>query len=177
MSLEDYEPVAARLHRLLQSLRSQAFEPAVITHLLSAPGADICVMRAELWVNGVLRATGHAEEVRGQGNVNRTSHLENCETSAIGRMCESYYPTDNAAKRPSREEMQKVARSSTDGTDGGGFIRDTTPFSMTNKIPGKCHRCFGKVGKGEGVAIKNGDKWITAHLEGQCPPDDTEEPF
>ena len=177
MSLEDYEPVAVRLHRLLTTLRSESREPAVITHLLSAPGADICVMRAELWVDGVLRATGHAEEVRGQGNVNRTSHLENCETSAIGRMCESYNPTADAAKRPSREEMQKVARSSKDGTDGGGFIRDTTPFSMTNKIPGKCNKCFGKVGKGEGIAIRNGDKWITAHRDGECPLDEGEDPF
>jgi hypothetical protein len=180
MSLEDYEPVAVRLHRLLTQLRESGratnSEPAVVTHLLSAPGADICVMRAELWIDGVLRATGHAEEVRGQGNVNRTSHLENCETSAIGRMCEAYNPTADAAKRPSREEMQKVARNK-DGTDGGGFIRDTTPFSMTNKIPGKCNKCFGKVGKGEGIAIRNGDKWITAHRDGECPPDDSEEPF
>jgi hypothetical protein len=34
---------------------------------------------------GRVLATGHAEEVRGQGNVNRTSALENAETSAIGR--------------------------------------------------------------------------------------------
>lgn len=30
-------------------------------------------------------ATGHAEEVRGSSNINKTSALENCETSAIGR--------------------------------------------------------------------------------------------
>ena len=30
-------------------------------------------------------ATGFAEEVRGQGKINKTSALENCETSAIGR--------------------------------------------------------------------------------------------
>lgn len=30
-------------------------------------------------------ATGHAEEVRGSSNVNKTSALENCETSSIGR--------------------------------------------------------------------------------------------
>lgn len=28
---------------------------------------------------------GHAEEIRGQGYVNKTSALENCETSAVGR--------------------------------------------------------------------------------------------
>ena len=30
-------------------------------------------------------ATGFAEEVRGSSNINKTSALENCETSAIGR--------------------------------------------------------------------------------------------
>lgn len=29
--------------------------------------------------------TGHAQEIEGSGNVNRTSALENCETSAVGR--------------------------------------------------------------------------------------------
>lgn len=44
------------------------------------------VMRATVTDEaGRVLATGHAEEVRGQGNVNRTSALENAETSAIGR--------------------------------------------------------------------------------------------
>ena len=33
----------------------------------------------------VLLATGHAREVQGQGLVNSTSHVENCETGAVGR--------------------------------------------------------------------------------------------
>jgi hypothetical protein len=33
----------------------------------------------------VILATGHAREVQGQGMVNGTSHIENCETSAVGR--------------------------------------------------------------------------------------------
>jgi len=32
-----------------------------------------------------LLASGHAEEVRGSTNINKTSALENCETSAVGR--------------------------------------------------------------------------------------------
>jgi hypothetical protein len=110
MSLEDYEPVAVRLARLLETLRSRDIEPRVVTVMLSEPGADVCVFRAELWIGTALMATGHAEEVRNQGNVNRTSHVENCETSALGRMCESYAPTADHTKRPSREEMQKVQR-------------------------------------------------------------------
>ncbi len=34
---------------------------------------------------GIQYATGYAEEVRGSTNINKTSALENCETSAIGR--------------------------------------------------------------------------------------------
>lgn len=53
-------------------------------------------------------SSGWAHEVVGQGNVNRTSALENCETSAIGRALANagYAPS----VRPSREEMAKVER-------------------------------------------------------------------
>lgn len=58
-------------------------------------------------------ATGYAEETRGKGGpVNATAHLENCETSAIGRALANL----NYAKvgsRPSKEEMEKVARHTT----------------------------------------------------------------
>lgn len=113
VSLENYEPVAVRLDRVLKHIYALEEQPQVITHMLSAPGADICVFRAELYIGGVLVATGHAEEVRGQGNVNKTSHVENCETSALGRMCESYQPNPDMTKRPSREEMHKVQRMTT----------------------------------------------------------------
>ena len=126
MSLEDYEPVSVRLSRLLETLRSRDLDPRVVTVMLSEPGADICVFRAELWIGNALMATGHAEEVRNQGNVNRTSHVENCETSALGRMCESYAPTSDHTKRPSREEMQKVQRVSgnTVITENGDLASD-----------------------------------------------------
>jgi hypothetical protein len=77
--------------------------------MVSAPGADICVIRAELWLEDVCIATGYAEEVRGAGNVNRTSHVENCETSAVGRaLANAGMAGTDVNKRPSREEMSKV---------------------------------------------------------------------
>lgn len=109
-NLDDYEPVAARHARWL------ADHPTgrTITHMLSAPGADVCVIRAELWVDDQLMATGLAEEIRGQGNVNRTSHVENCETSAVGRaLANAGYAGSDVNKRPSREEMSKVQRMTT----------------------------------------------------------------
>ena len=104
-NLEDYEPVAARHSRWL----AQNPNGRTITHMVSEAGADICVIRAELWLENVCIATGYAEEVRGAGNVNRTSHVENCETSAVGRaLANAGMAGSDVSKRPSREEMAKV---------------------------------------------------------------------
>ena len=112
-NLDDYEPVAARHARWLADHPNGR----TITHMISAPGADICVIRAELWLEDICIATGYAEEVRGAGNVNRTSHVENCETSAVGRaLANAGYAGSDVNKRPSREEMSKVQRMS-QGTD------------------------------------------------------------
>ena len=134
-NLDEYEPVAVRLARLLETLRGKDLDPRIVTVMLSQPGSDVCVFRAELWIGESLMATGHAEEVRGQGHINRVSHVENCETSSLGRMCESYFPTPDLAKRPSREEMTKV--------------QNTAPKMRITQAPSA---------KGDGVTIK-GDQW------------------
>lgn len=54
-------------------------------------------------------STGYAEEIRGSTAVNRTSALENAETSAAGRAL-SNWKYQASTERPSREEMSKVAR-------------------------------------------------------------------
>ena len=107
--LTQYEPVAERLDRWLKA--SEQFAPRVFTNMESVPGADVCVIKAELWLGDTRVATGYAEETRGAGNVNRTSHVENCETSAIGRaLANAGYAGSDMTKRPSREEMSKVNR-------------------------------------------------------------------
>jgi hypothetical protein len=116
-NLDDYEPVQSRFARFIDWANGQEHFYAVVSEMLSAPGAEICVFKTSILCDGVVIATGHAEEVRGQGNVNRTSHVENCETSSLGR-CLSNFPVHNFAgsdytKRPSREEMSKVQRQST----------------------------------------------------------------
>ena len=115
-NLDDYEPVAARLARWLEQTDGQ---PRVITHLVHYQ-ENRCVFRAELWVGDLMIATGWAEETRGDGNVNRTSHLENCESSAVGRaLANAGLAGSDPAKRPSREEMSKVVRA---GGGGGGTV-------------------------------------------------------
>lgn len=54
------------------------------------------------------KATGFAFEVEGTGGANKTSALENAETSAIGRaLANAGYVK---GRRPSAQEMNKVAR-------------------------------------------------------------------
>lgn len=63
------------------------------------------------WDNEQPAATGFAEETQttSGGGANRYSHIENAETSAIGRALANFkYP--GSGPRPSREEMQKVQR-------------------------------------------------------------------
>ena len=122
-NLDDYEPVAARHSRWL----TQHPNGRTITHMVSVPGSDICVIRAELWLEDVCIATGYAEEVRGAGNVNRTSHVENCETSAVGRaLANAGMAGSDVSKRASREEMSKVER--TAAASRGYLPRSTTAF-------------------------------------------------
>lgn len=52
---------------------------------------------------------GHAEEIRGDGNVNKTSHIENCETSAWGRATAALAFAVSRGVA-SKQEMQKVQR-------------------------------------------------------------------
>ncbi len=131
-NLDDYEPVAVRHSRWLE----QHPNGRTITHMVSIPGADICVIRAELWLEDVCIATGYAEEVRGAGNVNRTSHVENCETSAVGRaLANAGMAGTDVNKRPSREEMMKV--------------QNTAPKMRITQASSA---------KGDGVTIK-GDQW------------------
>ena len=179
MALEDYEPVAVRLERLLRTVRDAGHEPAIVTHLLSKPGDDVCVIRAELWIDGVLRATGHAEEIRGQGNVNRTSHLENAETFAVGRMCENYAPTTDWKKRPSREEMGKAERYTTSRPMSGGY----KPVKASDKQKNLIRVLSKQVGRPVPASIDDYDTVQASEVIDQLKkvqaeqPADEEEPF
>jgi hypothetical protein len=194
-NLDDYEPVQSRFARFIDWANGQEQFYAVVSEMLSAPGAEICVFKTSILCDGVVIATGHAEEVRGQGNVNRTSHVENCETSSLGR-CLSNFPVHNFAgsdytKRPSREEMSKVQRTSNGpaverGTDARmPSVTVTQPAGLASEKQVYFAASFYK--KAEREAPK---KWLAtlnkAEMsaliddlkEGKFPePDASEEPF
>ena len=99
----EYETVDSRIKRFY----SDHEDGKIVADLISSPdNIETVVVKAYIFLGERLVATGLAFEQAGQGFVNKTSHLENCETSAIGRALANYnYSGD---KRPSREEMDKT---------------------------------------------------------------------
>ncbi len=77
----EYQTVALRITTFRQSHPSHSLTTEIVTR-----DEEWVVMRATVSdPDGRVIATGHAEERRTSSQINKTSALENCETSAIGR--------------------------------------------------------------------------------------------
>ena len=76
-----YETVALRLKKFWE----QYPEYSIQTVLIQADDNRVVMKATILDDSHKLVSTGHAEEFRNRGQINRTSALENCETSAVGR--------------------------------------------------------------------------------------------
>ena len=109
-NLDDYETVEDRLIKYWKDNPNGRIFTRLLEHSPSRFIVEAAVFRTSDDVSPW--ATGLAEEtIQGRG-VNATSALENCETSAIGRaLANAGYATNG--KRPTREEMAKVAAKST----------------------------------------------------------------
>jgi deoxycytidylate deaminase len=76
-----YETVASRVDRFREEHADWTIETSIVTL-----DADQVVMRAAILdPTGRLISTGHSQEFRASSQINKTSALENAETSAIGR--------------------------------------------------------------------------------------------
>lgn len=109
-NLDEYETVESRLRRLYEKYP----QARLLTEIVYQDDRRF-VCRTELYLDiddPRPITTGHAEEIVGAGFVNKTSALENCETSSIGRCLSNSILMLGApvGKRPSAEEMQKVQR-------------------------------------------------------------------
>ena len=97
--LNNYETVAERLVRWWV-----AYPEGQILTSVHYYDSDVVLFRAEGFNNdGKLIATGYAEEIRGSSPVNKTSHVENGETSAIGRMIQNSPVASNGERPPARK--------------------------------------------------------------------------
>ena len=72
-------------HRVAVVRRNLGAKLQILTEIISID-KDTVVMKASGLIGDKVIATGHAEENRKSSRINATSALENCETSAVGRM-------------------------------------------------------------------------------------------
>lgn len=114
-NLNDYETVEERLKRFWAN---EAHNDArLVTFNRTTPEdrtKGIWVIEARLYLTAndqamdLPKTTGWAFEIDGGAGANKTSALENAETSSLGRCLANYSMSGN--KRASREEMEKVQR-------------------------------------------------------------------
>ena len=78
---KEYVEVNERVKHFVANYKGWSIE----TELLSNEGG-VCVFKAIVKDDtGVVKATGHAYEREDSTYINKTSYIENCETSAVGR--------------------------------------------------------------------------------------------
>lgn len=112
-NLNDYETVEQRIARFYLDNPDGRIITSNLTTLQDRQ-VSTWVVEATVYlsfldqVNYAPKATGLAFEVDGGGMANKTSALENCETSAIGRALANAGYSGN--KRTTHEEMAKVER-------------------------------------------------------------------
>ena len=76
----DYAMVVTRIHSFVQ----QHANGQILTEIVKDEDG-VVVFKAHAVIDGIIRGTGHAMEREGSNNINKTSHYECAETSAIGR--------------------------------------------------------------------------------------------
>ena len=82
---KEYKTVAKRV----QDFREYYKGYSIVTDIMQID-EEKCVMRAQILQrldngDGIIVATGHGCEFKNSSQINKTSYVENCETSAIGR--------------------------------------------------------------------------------------------
>jgi restriction endonuclease S subunit len=68
----------------IKAFRDMYPDGSIMTEIVSHQDG-VCVIKAIAIIGGQIRATGHAYEKEGSTFINKTSYIENAETSAIGR--------------------------------------------------------------------------------------------
>lgn len=106
---EDYVPVAERLEKFYERFPDGRIITSIVQHDIDT---GFILMRAEVYRNAddaQPAATGHAFEVRSEGYVQKTSYVEVCETSSVGRAL-ALLGFEVKRGIASREEIEKPLR-------------------------------------------------------------------
>lgn len=111
--LSNYEDVDTRIHRFWEMHQNGRIKTKIVYQKEGENGQlKQVIIQAKVWKDknfGKADATDYAEEIQGATPVNRTSFIENCSTSAIGRALATLGFAKKGA-RPSTVEMTKSER-------------------------------------------------------------------
>lgn len=137
-SLNDYETVEERLKRFWADKANADARLVTVNHTTPEDREKgVWVVEARLYLSAadqeknLPKTTGWAFEIDGQAGANKTSALENAETSSLGRCLANYLYSGN--KRASREEMQKVARAEASKRD---WLGEADKLALTYDVDG-----------------------------------------
>ena len=116
---KDYVMVNERL----MAFREEHPEYSLVSELVSCTG-DSCIFKASIIdENGVVRATGHAQEDKSSSMINKTSYIENCETSAWGRALGNFgYGIGSSIASAEEVSMAIAKQELQDEVLGGSFL-------------------------------------------------------
>jgi hypothetical protein len=121
-NLENYSTVEERIAQFYADFP----QGSIRTFMVVRDGPEV-IFEARVYRNAEEAAqgiytSGWAREIEGRSPVNKTSHTENCETSAVGRALANLGYTADAT-RPSRAEMLKVARQQQEHAEALEYIK------------------------------------------------------
>jgi len=109
---KEYKTVALRVSEFR---KEHGNDLALITEILEIDTVRVCMKASIVDKDDRVIATGHAEEFRSSSMINKTSALENCETSAIGRALASLglggseYASANEVQGAIAQQQNKIA--------------------------------------------------------------------
>ena len=115
---------------------------SIITHLISEPNSEMVVIKAKAtpdMANSERYFTGYSQAKWGEGMVNKTAALENCETSAVGRALAmmGIGVIDSVA---SADEMKKA-----------GVVQHQNPMTGSNLATPAQVKLMFRLGAGTGI--------------------------
>lgn len=132
MNLNDYIPVNERIMRFWTECPNGRIITEIIEHDRES---GFVLFRASVFCDvkdSQPSATGHAFEIKNQGGqANKTSHIENCESSAVGRAL-AILGFEVSKAIASREEMRKTQHALTNEMDKAG-LNDSVRLAELHK--------------------------------------------
>lgn len=137
-NLNEYETVEERLKRFWADPDNKDARITTINHTTVADrSVSTWIVEARLYLSAgdqaedLPKTTGWAFEIDGGPGANKSSALENAETSAIGRCMSNYLYS--GSKRPSRTEMEKAERGKTPTAPSASWIDELAKVSSVEQ--------------------------------------------